>query len=301
MKITFSILWFDDNEDYLDSLDLDVLKEKIESWGFRPNIITVNTPKEFLAHEPFHEFDLIAMDYNLEEFDKHGEEFIKRVRQHDVYTEVVFYSANQVSDLWDAIREKELEGVFVASRSGGGEITKIINVAEQSVKQFLDLNNIRGLIMAEVGNIDGQLEKIAVNFFNDLEYTSQIKIVNKYIDRISKQANNAIQQAETLRDTNNISELMTLLDSAKKWNLCKSISKVSQIRSLDKFDNYQAEILKPRNFMAHGIPIELDNGSLKFIHCGNDFIFDDNESISIRRKLQFYSIGFDNILSEMEV
>jgi len=110
MRISYSILWFDDDQDYLDSLDLEELNEAITSWGFVPQITLVSNPDEFMQHAPFKAFDLVAMDYNLEEFGEHGQTFIKQIRNHDVYTEVVFYSANKVSDLWKAIETEKLEG-----------------------------------------------------------------------------------------------------------------------------------------------------------------------------------------------
>ena len=109
MKITYSILWFDDVEEYFESLDFGPLEETIRSWGFDPKIVLVTDPEKFMDYKPFHEFDLIVVDYNLEEHDKYGGEFIKKIRDHDVYTEVIFYSANPASDLWDSVREQELE------------------------------------------------------------------------------------------------------------------------------------------------------------------------------------------------
>ena len=61
MKLTYSILWFDDDEDYIDSVDLEPIKDAIESWGFTPNIVMVSNPADFMEHEPFKEFDLIAV------------------------------------------------------------------------------------------------------------------------------------------------------------------------------------------------------------------------------------------------
>src|SRR5262245_7293669 len=145
MKLEYRILWFDDTNDFLDSLDLDPFKDQVRSWGFEPVITTVSTPEEFMAREPFKEFDLIAVDYNLGQAQPHGDEFINRIRGHRVYTEVVFYSANVASDLWQSINERRLEGVYVANRQT--IVDKLQSVAYQSVKKVLDLNNVRGMVM----------------------------------------------------------------------------------------------------------------------------------------------------------
>ncbi len=191
MKISYSILWFDDTEEFFESLDLDPLKDHIKSWGFSPRIEFVSDPETFMLHEPFHDFDLIIVDYNLEEYEQHGEDFIKRIRNHDIYTEVIFYSANPANELWNAVRDKELEGVFVASRTG--VLTKIEKVAEQSVRKILDLENVRGIVMAEVGNIDAQLDEIITSSFTSLESEVQSKIFCKYAERLTEQHNEVIK------------------------------------------------------------------------------------------------------------
>jgi DNA-binding NtrC family response regulator len=296
MKLTYSILWFDDDEDYIDSVDLEPIKEAIESWGFTPNIVMVSQPEDFMRHEPFKEFDLIAVDYNLEACGEHGENFIQNLRQHGIYTEVVFYSANESSYLWNAVRKKELEGVFIASRAGGGEQTKIINVAKQSVHKFLDLNNIRGVIMAEVGNIDDQLDMIARKSFDALKDEKQIELINKYVLRVTEQNNKNSEKIALLQNTTNIDSLLANLDSTKKWNICKSLSNQIEGLNIQATGDYQAEVLKPRNFMAHGIPAPQEDGSLLFKHFEQEYIFSDEKSIELRQKLQHYSNQFDEIL-----
>lgn len=296
MKITFSILWFDDDEEYLESVDVEALNEVISSWGFTPNIVMVSEPDDFMSHAPFKEFDVIAVDYNLEAFDGQGEDFIKKLRQHDVYTEVIFYSANKSSDLWDAVREKELEGVFVASRTGGGEITKILKVAEQSVHKFLDLNNVRGLVMAEVGNIDEQLENIACKYFDKLSSDEKKEVIKNYVDKIITQSEGNNNKLKDLIGGSDIVALLKYLDSAKKWNICQSISKLSNELDVNSIGNYQGDILTPRNFMAHGIPKTLDGGGLEFEFFGKKFIFNDKESINIRNNLKHYTQNFNEII-----
>jgi hypothetical protein len=296
MKLTYSILWFDDDEEYIASVDLDPVNDAIKSWGFTPNIVMVSKPEDFMGNAPFKEFDLIAVDYNLEAFDEHGENFIEKLRQHDVYTEVIFYSANRSSELWDAVRDKELEGVFIASRTSGGEITKIINVARQSVHKFLDLNNVRGLVMAEVGNIDEQLDMIAKKFFNHLDVKQRVSLVDRYVLKVCSQNSGRSGNVSKLKGSKDIASLLEHLESAKKWNMCQSLSKESKQLDLSAVGDYQKEILKPRNFMAHGIPVLQNDGSLMFEHFGESYNFTENVSISLRKRLQYYSAQFEEIL-----
>ncbi|MBV5634657.1 hypothetical protein KUT41_06545 [Pseudomonas aeruginosa] len=90
MNLKYSILWFDDTADFYDSIDKSPLEEIIYDWGFEAEFKFVTEPDEFMAHEPFNEFDLIVVDYNLEAHELHGSTFIKKIRDHQVFTEVVF-------------------------------------------------------------------------------------------------------------------------------------------------------------------------------------------------------------------
>jgi len=296
MRISYSILWFDDDQDYLDSLDLEELNEAITSWGFVPQITLVSNPDEFMQHAPFKAFDLVAMDYNLEEFGEHGQTFIKQIRNHDVYTEVVFYSANKVSDLWKAIETEKLEGIFVANRTHQGEITKILKVAKQSIQKVLDLENVRGIVMAEVGNIDEQLELIALKLHSALDEDKQLKVMNKYIDKIAVQNNDVIENVEKLKGSIDISSLISFLDSSKKWNICQSLSKETPQLNINTIGDYKKDILDPRNFLAHGIPIKQSDESLVFNHNGKEYIFNESKSAELRYKLQYYFKQFGELL-----
>ncbi len=294
MRISYSILWFDDTEEFFESLDLEPLQESIDSWGFNSKVTLVTNPDNFMSHQPFREFDLIVVDYNLEEYDKHGEEFIKKIRDHNVYTEVVFYSANPVAELWEAVKSKELEGVFISSRPG--VLIKIERVAQQSVRKMLDLENVRGIVMAEVGNIDFQLDEIINTAFSKLQNTEQVTVSNKYKARITGQHQTNIDRVESLEVVGSMVSLLPFCDSNKKWNLFRSIGKKHPDIDLSLFGDYVIDILKPRNFLAHGTPEKQDDGSFLFTHRGESFEFNDNASAELRNYLKSYSEQFNGVL-----
>ena len=59
MKLQYSILWFDDSQEYLDSFDQKPVKDHLRSLGFSTHFSMVSDPESFMAHEPFNDFDLI--------------------------------------------------------------------------------------------------------------------------------------------------------------------------------------------------------------------------------------------------
>ena len=184
MKLGFSVLWFDDSKEYFDSLEIEPLEQEILSWGFSPRIETVTTPEDFNRHSPFDTFDLIVVDRNLEQYED-GEEFISRLRDNLIYTEVILYTAGDVSELWDAVHEKKLEGVFVANRND--IFPKISIVGRQSIRKVLDLENMRGIVMSEVGELDCMLEEIIKIGMDTLPQGKKDGIYNKFYEGSVKQ------------------------------------------------------------------------------------------------------------------
>ncbi|MFH2103869.1 MAG: hypothetical protein ABIJ39_11000 [Chloroflexota bacterium] len=214
MRLKFSVLWFDDNEVYLDSVDLDGLKGDVRSWGFEPEITMVKTPDEFARHMPFEKFDLIVVDRKLENYPD-GQEFIAELRNNAVYTEVIFYTAGNASDLWDAIREKQLEGVFVSNRND--ILSKITRIGYQSIRKVLDLENMRGIVLAEVGELDHLLDEIITIGMSSLSAEQQRSIFTRFHTEFIKQSQQLNERLDAFLKNPEIAEMLNLCDSNKRW------------------------------------------------------------------------------------
>lgn len=295
MKLTYSILWFDDNDEYLESLDKEYIKGEFTKWGFYCDIKFVTDPVQFTSESPYRKFDLIVVDYSLDPYDGHGQDFIRLVRDQNVLTDVIFYSSHPASDLWDAIRQEELEGIFVSNRANSQD--KILKVANQAIRKVLDLENVRGIVMAEVGNNDELLSNIARKSFEELNEKQRTEIIKKYIDAIIKQTDSLSEKASSLEGTTEIDALLNLLDSSKKWNLCQTLSKFPDTTfSLKGKGDYFIDVLDKRNKLAHGVPTQHDSDALKFEYCGKEYIFNDDESLILRENLRKYGELFQSVV-----
>ena len=285
MRMKYSILWFDDQREYLDSIDQDALKTTISGWGFIPNLVLVDDPAEFLAHKPFGGFDLIVVDYNLGDNQPHGEEFIRSIREHNVLTEIVFYSANPAKDLWDAIRARELEGIYVSGRDL--VVSKIERVAQQSLRKVLVLNNMRGLIMAELGDLDLQLDALLDLGWPTLEDDGRTYISERFIDSAIKQIDKTRAALQDCAASPTCASIAALSDSGKRWdNLCRLRKKHGKLKDV-KMPPFADEVLFPRNCLAHGIPRE-EGSDLVFTFSGRDFVYNEHSSIQLRQTILKY-------------
>lgn len=287
MKLTYSILWFDNSQDFFDSLDCEELEKAIRSWGFTPKIMFETDSEAFLSHSPFVNLDLIVVDYDLGDDTEHGQKFIRDVRDNSVLTEVVFYSNNASKELWNAIAEKELEGVYVANRNA--VLPRIERVARQSVQKVLDLNNMRGMVMAEVGDIDLILDDLFSTGWPRLDAANQGDIVGRFREKALEQLEQTQASLATLKVDSPVSEILDACDSNKRWQNFNRLKRhVPELRNCNPGD-YPAEILSPRNFLAHGQSREEDGVHI-FSYKGREYRFDEAEGVRLRGRIGEYKV-----------
>jgi DNA-binding response OmpR family regulator len=110
MNLTYTILWIEDDNDFIDSFDTEALQEFVENQGFDLKIEYRTTPEDIKKEVDGTQFDLLIVDYNIAESDLHGSDVIRQVRDKKCLTEVIFYSQNGVPSLRQIAADKELEG-----------------------------------------------------------------------------------------------------------------------------------------------------------------------------------------------
>lgn len=286
MKLSYSILWFDDTEDFFESLDLDRLKNEIGAWGLNPNIDLVLKPDEFERRSQGG-IDLLVIDYNLSQYG-HGETFIEKIRSNRVYTEVVFYTSGNSSDLWDAIREKMLEGIYVANKKT--VLDKVVAVGEQTVRKVLDLENLRGIVMAEVGDLDVMLERILSAALPALDEDARKSIYDSFHAASAEQNDSYIAALEKFREAGSVEQLLELCDSNKRWQNVNRVAKshpiLKELKDLKReLNTYETEVLRPRNFLAHGVASPSGSGGYLFEYKGKSWLYDEKAGRELRLNL----------------
>lgn len=297
MNLNYSILWFDDDADFFDSIDKEPIESDISSWGFLPKIVPVHNAADFNKHAPFKEFDMLVVDFNLG--DEQGDVFIKKVRDQEVFTEVIFYSFREASDLWKAVHDQQLEGVFVAHKAS--IVPKLIRVAHQSVRKVLDLENMRGIVMSEVGDLDALLEDMFVKIMTGISGDKQQEVFERFHEKTSAQQEKFAAALAAFQKAPSIEGLLALCDSDKRWQNYNRVRKHNAILNGRKLEgDYSKEILWPRNCLAHGVPERFADGSLLFRFNGKEFPFNDQVSQELRTKIIAYKTAFTEIVNLLE-
>jgi hypothetical protein len=292
MKLQYKILWFDDSAEIFDSLDLDYLKNQISEWGFVPDIDLVTTPEGFLEKSPYGEYDLLVVDFNLEGYG-HGQDFIAQVRGQEVFTEIIFYSSGSASLLWDAVHQHKLEGIYIANKDG--ILERIIKVGQQTLRKVLDLENMRGIVMAEVGDLDLLLNSILVAAIGGLGADTQKEIFGRFYKACSEHHDSHKASLDSFNEAPTVEFLLSLCDSDKRWQNYGRARKHHEVLKKKELGDYVVEILRPRNFLAHGVPSRTSDGSCIFMYQGKDYLFDEATSTALRTRI----ITYKSILTEI--
>jgi hypothetical protein len=78
MNLSYSILWYDDDQSFFESLDKPSIEDEIVSWGFQPQIVPVHNAAELQQYAPFKQFDMLVVDFKLGG-GEHGDQFIRSI------------------------------------------------------------------------------------------------------------------------------------------------------------------------------------------------------------------------------
>src|SRR6185369_4137526 len=107
MNLTYRILWIEDNDQYIESLNQATLERYVQEQGFDLDITFRTSPEDIALEVDGSAYDLMVIDYQITEDNRHdetgkenargsktGDDVIKSVREHDCLTEVIFYSGS---------------------------------------------------------------------------------------------------------------------------------------------------------------------------------------------------------------
>ncbi len=313
MKLKYKILWFDNEPDWVESIEDDV-REIVEDeycFIYDKELREKDDPKT-----SYNNYDLILMDLNLED-EKTGDQLIQNIRDLDIYTDVLFYSADGISTIKEKAQTLGLEGVYFSGRDKDAFIAKLRKVISSTINKVQDLNNIRGLVMAEVSELDILMENIISKYFVENGNNDKIEEFNQHI------INNVEQSTKDKLDSNDckkqcshnwrnksIEEIIHLLDfdSSKKARTINVIIKNEHIdytaKHINFYEDYKADIIDMRNNLAHCISELIDgNEVLKLKKKGvKDIVFDANMFKQVRLNIQKYHAFFSTqLLSKFRV
>jgi len=317
MELEYKILWIDD-EDMTSQIN------RIERYislelGFVPKIIKCKSEREMNDKKiNFEDFDLILLDFQLNS-GKTTDNILKRVKEKTYCSEICFYSSKGtfIEHIKDNL--EIFEGVFF-EEGREGLITKIKEIIKLTLKKIQDLNNLRGLVMAETADLDilkreiihlAYKKKLIDEKFFKTEVFESLKkdYWNKYL-KIKKNCGYKIKNDYSKEkiseyffdDIYNKFMDSFFFDCERKIRILTKILKKYKTTHHFNDTDYRTNIQQKRNKLAHVAKIkEKEKIVLKDRNNPkNDLVFDDQVAKKMREKTKEYRKLFNNIKEEIE-
>ncbi len=330
MNLDYRILWFENERGSFNAKQR-LVKRVVENFGFNFPDPRNEADDSNIDNINYQLYDLIIADLNLDN-DIKGTGLLEKIRaEKGIFTEVVFYSSIGESALRQELKNFEIDGVYCASRSDDDFREKVAKVIETTIKKVQDVNNARGLVIAESITLENEIEEILLNFFKTAEgdelnqekadllrniYDRKIKQqqeFSKLLNEINFKDIQKLIETDVLTASNGIDALSGILKvdlkkiklemnkkgltKEKRAELQGRVDKIETIKSeLVKFNE---EILKIRNTLAH-VEEEIAENGIPFLKSlnkkdGTTIMFDDAKYVEIREVLKRHKKNLQEI------
>lgn len=176
----YSILWLDDKKsDIINDNYAEDIVSFITELGFEPIVNIVSNEEEFFKSLN-DSYDLILTDYHLNDEDKgerNGDVIIEEVREKNIFTEIMFYSAR--GNVKDTDKKDRITFVETNRIPGSTHCEKIVEKAKElialTIKKFQHIVPMRGLLIQEASNLENEMLEIIIKYL-DKKDSETVKI-----------------------------------------------------------------------------------------------------------------------------
>lgn len=275
MKTDFSILWVDDNKDFVDSLANPLITWMGEH-GFSLVVCSHKSEAGVENDLKTKDIELIVLDYKLRG-NKKGDEIIKSIRDKNYYQDIVFYSQDAIPD---TVFSKPFDGVFHTERKDAKDCIKALITLK--IKRASDLATFRGWVVADSIELEGVLGRVLSKCFK-----AQKEVFTKCV--LAHEG--LFDFYKTHMVLNNL--LHDRMEDLKKAGDAASLAKVQACKKI--LDAFPDEVIHIRNALAHQVAEDVGGGhkKIKIKGKGKEFLNTPENLIKIRKDLKKHR---DNLL-----
>lgn len=306
MYLTYKILWFEDSDSVIENLQ-PLIEDILDDLGFKLSVTVKKGIKDDLSEVlEQDDWDLILMDFMLKEDTPTGDQLISRIRNNQLITEIIFYSEKKdefIAALRGISQESVfLEGVFYADNREALP-AKLKTIIDLTLKKQQDINNIRGLVIAQTICLENKVENSLIKFFGTDE---KGKVFEKILD----------PQFGVL-DTKKKCDLLNKVCKIKKQTFDKKIQETPKEdietrkkiqESIDRLNliyeevvKLYDEVIKIRNILAHTNPSpDKKNVLISTLgKNGEEIEVNDEWCLLTRKNLSKHSENLDQLFSTL--
>jgi CheY-like chemotaxis protein len=297
MKLTYTIVWFEDSKEFINSLK-SFIEDYLKDLGFSANIVSRGTGEGSLEVVQEHDPDLLLVDFNLIG-STNGEDIVKRIRENELFVDVVFYAQRE----GDINKVGKLDGVFSTERDNlRAKILKIINL---TVKKQQDVNNIRGIIIAETIDLERKMETFLAEYFGSGDKMRQ-SVFERLYDYNHRGALTAKQKFEMTNSIfkKAIEKMSSELEEAGRQGTNDQTLRLGMegVQAKKRIFDDVDKLLELRDIMAHWEELQGQRNTLLCRNADGDPIpVDESYCKETRRELNVQSENLELLINDVKI
>lgn len=273
MSIKFTVLWIEDDVDYVKNWSY-LIESHLKELGFQPEIVHIKNDQNTKKLKKI--YDLYLVDFNLSS-GNNGAEIINKIQKNEIYKTIILYSTHENFE----DQTKGLEYVFFSDRNG--LLEKVKDTLDLILNHSHEVNNMRGLVIAETIYLEIMLENFIINYFS--EDDEKNKVISRMLKNDFRLFNlDNKYQVICLILSRRLKKLNVKLSSnPNNSELSEKIEKLKKMRKM--VINFKKEIINMRNDLAH-VEDCWENGQriIKSLR-GDEHIINNDFCISARKRI----------------
>lgn len=306
MRLDFNVLWVDDQPGSVANQIKSIASQMAaEGFEFKPRQCTTLEQVEAAISEDVFtdEVDLILVDWDLGN-GAHGEDAIERIRETVQYKDVVFYSGqSSVVELRQKAFDKQLEGVYCASREG--LVDEVVGVFDSLIKKVLDLDHTRGIVMGATSDIDHMVNTCLTLAHDKLDDAGKAEFIEEALNRVTAKVGKLTELGEKLQKKPSVKALFKahmLFTSDDRLQLLANILGMpvfgAHSASVATVVSYRDGVVQGRNMLGHAILVPQGKADRVTDDTGKEV--DINQMRELRKLILSLRADFRALLDAMQ-
>jgi CheY-like chemotaxis protein len=296
MKINYNILWLDDSiNEFVEDGWIDNISQYLTDEGFQPNILPVSKIDEFYSKLD-DSFDLILTDFHMAP--KKGDEIVKEIREKNIQTEILFYTAQ--ADLQSIEKINRITFLETSENHHSEIVDAVKELINLTIKKFQHIIAMRGMIMHETSVLDNQTTQILHSYMDSKKADNDLIInsICQKLDDLLKSKQEIITEVQTNKKYKKLTRDTFLFSAEYKIEALKHI--LEKLSILDFTNAYKEEVSAFRNKFAHAV-LETDETGRQYFKSGEEGItFDEKLCKTIRININKHKKNIDQLEEELK-
>jgi hypothetical protein len=245
--------------------------------------------------------DLVLVDYDLGP-GSGGEEALLAVRNRLRHKDILFYSALDPSNLREIAFDAKLDGVYFSTRASLAD--DAISLISKTLHRVMDIDHMRGVVMAATSDIDVSIERSVVAIYEQLAESEKLPFKLKVVTALRKKLvewAEDLDKAEGRPGIEPVFKLRHLCSSADRLNLL--------LNELERFSTdgktllqtarlYRDDMVPRRNKLAH-LVVKVVGGQRMLV--GSEGDLDVEGMRRLRCDLLTHRANFDEVAVIVDV